>query len=423
MRVLFTFENPLPNSQADAEVFVTTAKYLAPFCTQSWLHVPSPDDTSFAAAGALSGMEVIRASAPSWPAAFRHLCCGLTLPLRRAFRQADLVYTRNLWIARLALLFGQRVVFDHYRPWPDQVPPLQWWIYRLFAHRRLVLNICHSQYTRSRYIDLGVPADKLYCIHNGFEPERLQAPIPAQVAKTRIGLDPTRKTVIYTGRINHKKGLGVVIAAARRLPDHDFILVGSSGDGPIEASAKGVSNLRIVPWQTSDTLAQYLFAADVLLIPPSRQPLAAFGTTVLPLKVFLYLASGRPIIAGDTSDVREVLRHGENAFLCSADDPDALVRAIRTVTSDARLSERLGATALADSRDFTWSARAHRIAAVIAERLRCAPAAPEKWSRAHFRAWVGQSWRWLVHLVRNRSWVLPSRAAVAAAPLPSVEHE
>ena len=40
MKILFAFENNLPNAEADAEVFVTTAKYLAPHAAESWLHAP-----------------------------------------------------------------------------------------------------------------------------------------------------------------------------------------------------------------------------------------------------------------------------------------------------------------------------------------------------------------------------------------------
>lgn len=423
MKILFTFENPLPSAEADAEVFVATAKYLAPLTAQSWLHVPAPDRAGCEAAGTLAGIPAIRAYAPLRPAALRHLFCGLTMVFRREFRKADLVYTRNLWVAWLAVLFGQRVVFDHYRPWPDQIPPLQLWLYRLICNRRFVVNICHSDYTRNKYLDLGIPRDKLHCVRNGFEPERLQAAIPLETAKAQIGIASDKKTVVYTGRINHKKGLNLVIEAARTLPDLQFILVGSSGHGPIEAIAKNVANVRIVPWQTPDMLARYIFAADVLLIPPSWQPLAEFGSTVLPLKLFFYMASGRPIVAGDTPDVREVLKHGENALLCRPDSADSLVAGIRAVMGDTALAGRLGAAAQAESRDFTWHSRAQRIAAIVAERTRSASVEAGVWSYVHFRAWLSQSRRWFVHLVRNRSWVLPPTIALVASSLPPVESE
>ena len=415
MRILFAFENVLPSFEADAEVFVTTASYLAPLVEQSWMHVPLPRTADITASGLLSGHTVLRAYAPLRPAVLRHFCCGISLVLRPAFRQADLVYTRNLWIAFLALLFGQNVVFDHYRPWPEQIPPLQRWIYRLQCHKRFILNICHSDYTRRVYAALGIPGERLQCIRNGFEPRRLSATLSTDAAKAAIGVPQAQKTVVYIGRLNHKKGLDLAIAAARQLPELLFILVGSHGNGPIEDAAREIANIRIVPWQSSENVGQYIFAADVLLIPPSRQPLAKFGSTVLPLKLFLYMASGRPIVAGNTADVGEVLRHLENAFLCEPDSVDALVAGLQRMTQDATLAARLAEHAVTDSRALTWEARAFRIEDAIRTRLQSARLVPSlmqgRWNGARRRVWLGQSWQWLVHLAKHRSWVMPPPAA------------
>ena len=415
MKILFTFENLLPNPQADAEVFVATAKHLAEFASQAWLHLPVSDEANRGCAAALVGMPVIPARAPTGPAVLRHLCCGLTLPFRRVFREADFVYTRNLWVAWLAVLFGQRVVFDHYRPWPDQIPPLRRWIRSLFCNPRFLANISHSKYTMAKYLQLEVPSEKLHCVHNGFDPQRMGDYTAPEVAKRQIGVESHAKTVVYTGRINHKKGLELVIEAARRLPDHLFILVGAGGHGAIEALASALRNVRIVPWQQPDALARYIFAADVLLIPPSVKPLAEFGSTVVPLKLYLYMGSGRPILAGDTADIREILENDRNALLCQPDCVDALVAGISALTSDSSLAQRLGQASLADSYDFTWTARARKISAILVDRLAAKPVACGTWSRTQNRDWLLQSKRWAIHLVRKRSWVLPPRLAVLAA--------
>ena len=415
MKILFTFENQLPNRQADAEVFLATAKHLAAFTTQAWLHVPASDAANCAGASALAGMPVVRACAPLRPAVLRHLFCGLTLPFRRAFREADLVYTRNLWVASLALFFGQRVVFDHYRPWPDQIPPLRPWIHSVFCNARLLANISHSSYTRAKYLQLGIPAEKLHCVHNGFDPQRLGAVLTADEAKRQIGIESGTKTVVYTGRINHKKGLELAIEAAQRLPDHLFVLVGAGGHSTIEALAGSVRNIRIVPWQESHALARYIFAADVLLIPPSVKPLAEFGSTVVPLKLYLYMGSGRPILAGNTPDIREILEDGRNALLCHPDSVDALVAGIAALTRDSSLARRLSEASLADSHQFTWSARAAKIATILVDRLIAVPVGCSTWNRAQNRDWLLQSRRWVVHVIRKRSWVLPPRAVLVSA--------
>lgn len=407
MRILFAFENPLPNAEADAEVFVTTAKYLAPFTTESWLHAPVAKTASVDSVSRLAGVKIIPVRAPLAPAALRHFCAGLTIFLRTAFRQADLVYTRNLWVAFISILFGQRVVFDHYRPWPDQIPPLQYFLYRLFCHRRFLGSICHSEYTRQKYIELGVPAEKLRCVHNGFEPARFSAPIPIAEAKALIGVPPDAKTVVYTGRVNQKKGLELVIEAAKKLPQLTFLFVGSYGDGPIERLAANLPNIRIIPWQAEATLSPYIFAADVLLIPPSLLPLAQFGSTVLPLKLFFYLGSGRPILAGDTPDVAEVLKNNQTAYLCPPDSLDALVAGLQRLTTEPELAARLAANAQADSRNFTWAARAKKIAAIITAWRESAPAGQGGWSETQSRIWRSESRRWFAHFARTGTFILP----------------
>lgn len=407
MKILFAFENALPSVEADAEVFLATAEALKPFTSQAWLHIPASDAASLTAARDLSGVTIVPALAPGRPAALRHLLCGLTIIFRRAFREADLVYTRNLWVAWMSLMFGQRVVFDHYRPWPDQIPPLQRWLYDIFSHPRLLVNICHSDYTRQAYLRLGIDNAKLRRVLNGFEPQRLRAPVSARAAKSGLGLDPERKLVVYTGRINHKKGLTLVVQAAKASPDVQFLLVGSKGEGPIETMARDVPNIRMVSFQPPEALVQYVYAADVLLIPPSLKPLAQYGSTVLPLKLFFYLGAGRPILAGDTPDVREVLRHDQNAWLCQPDNAEALVAGLNRLMEDKALAERLATAAQTDSAGLTWAARGARISAILIELLQAPGTTSARWDKAQSQRWRRLSWRWLQHLRRSRFWVLP----------------
>ncbi len=403
LKILFTFENPLPSPEADAEVFVNTAESLASLSDQPcWIHVPLPKHTKREGEPTVAGITVVRALAPIRPAFLRHIFCAMTLVCHRAYWQADLVYTRNLWVARWALAFGQRVVFDHYRPWADQIPPLQGWIYRILCHRHLLAHICHSEYTRRSYLRLGVPESRVMCVHNGYDPTRLGTPMEKHAARKAIGVSPGGTVVVYTGRINERKGLEIVIAAARRLPEVTFVLVGSYGDGPIEQSARDVPNIRFFPWQSDTELPKFLYAADMLLIPPSTKPLGQHGVTILPLKTFLYMGTGRPILAGDTPDLNEVLSHGRNAFLCRTDHTKSLVAAIRTLAADPVLRESLAAVALHDARGFSWAARAKRIREIVEPRLALA-------RQGHsFRDRVRRSARWVVNLILRRSWVLPS---------------
>jgi len=152
-------------------------------------------------------------------------------------------------------------------------------------------------------------------------------------------------------------------------PEILFVLVGSEGQGPVEAEASGRSNVRIVPWQGPADLPIWLAAADILLIPPSRAPLEQFRNCVLPLKLFSYLAAGRPILAPEAPDTAELLDDGENALLVPPGEPEIAARALDRILGDATFADRLGAGARASARDLTWDRRAEKIHFFLEERL------------------------------------------------------
>jgi len=131
---------------------------------------------------------------------------------------------------------------------------------------------------------------------------------------------------------------------------------------------------------------------------------------VLPLKLFFYLGSGRPILAGNTPDVAEVLKHGETAYLCPPDNLDALVEGLQRLTTAPELAARLAANAAAASHHFTWAARAAKIAAIIAAWRQSATVGQGSWGAAQSRNWRAESRRWFAHFARTGTFILPPAA-------------
>ena len=294
---------------------------------------------------------------------------GLFGPRHPAARRADVLYTRTLPILLGALLVGDRpVVYENYRPWPRQQPwsgPLFRWGAR---HPRFLGAVLHSDLARSSYVDAGVDPDLLLTAHNGYDPDRLAPRLSPSTARTRCDLPTERPTVVYTGRVTMEKGLGLMLEMAQALPDVQFVIVGSEGTGEVERRAASLTNVRVVDWQPFDAMVPYLYAADVLLIPPTVAPLKEVGNTVLPMKTFLYMAAGRAILAPASPDLQELLRDGENAALVPPDEPEVAIRRLRTLLDDPVQCDRLGAAALDDIEENTWPRRAKRILQFINER-------------------------------------------------------
>jgi glycosyltransferase involved in cell wall biosynthesis len=97
----------------------------------------------------------------------------------------------------------------------------------------------------------------------------------------------------------------------------------------------------------------------VLVLPNPRSAISTEFTS--PLKLFEYMASGRPIVASDLPSIREVLTDGYNALLVEAGNPQALIDGVRRIKADTALAERLATQALQDVHRFTWDRRAERL--------------------------------------------------------------
>jgi glycosyltransferase involved in cell wall biosynthesis len=110
-----------------------------------------------------------------------------------------------------------------------------------------------------------------------------------------------------------------------------------------------------------------------LIQPPSSLPLHVVGNTVLPMKLFSYLAAARPIVAPDTADVRELLHNEDNALLVASGDAEATARAIRRLATEPALAARLAENARVTAEGLTWDARAEKLERFLMQRLATIP--------------------------------------------------
>lgn len=381
MRIAYVFDRPLPARETDSEQALQTIAAFSRGGAEVTLVLPGePGSISAGELRAHYQVEgdfevVITPSAvTSWttPRKWWHALRATRLPVVQA---ADVAYTRN-FPTLFALARGHTAfAYETYRPWADQFPPLGPAFRAAMAAPGFAGAILHSRFACERYRALGVPAERLLIAHNGHDPARFRERPPRDALRAKLGLPTERPVVVYTGHINLTKGMDTVLALARRERRALFVLVGSEGRGVVEALSHRHENIRIVPWQPFATVAEYLISADVLLQPPSRIPLKWIGNTVLPMKLFLYLAAGRPILAPDLPDMRELLSHDHNALLVPAGDHGAAAAALARLIDDDALSRRLSAAALATAEGLTWDARARRVLGFLEQRLASARAA------------------------------------------------
>ena len=112
-------------------------------------------------------------------------------------------------------------------------------------------------------------------------------------------------------------------------------------------------------------VSAYLLASDVLVMPYSSGVTIRDGTEAgeftSPLKLFEYMAAGKPIVATGVPSVLEILRPGKNSLVAPPDDAEKFIRALGLALGDSGLCARISQRARSDAAEYTWEKRVSKI--------------------------------------------------------------
>jgi len=229
---------------------------------------------------------------------------------------------------------------------------------------KLVLAI--TEYLRRDLIKkVRVPEKKTLTLHDAVDIERFPLSPSREEARQHLGLPLDKRLVVYTGQLSLEKGIDTLVQAASVLHNVLVVLVGGLTEDIRNvrhlAAQVGATNIILVGYILPGNVPLYLEAADILVLPHSMQSYhVAYYTS--PLKLFQYMASHRPIVASDLPSQREVLRHGENAWLVEPDDPRALARGLQIVLENPHLQNLLSHNAyITATENFTYEERVGKI--------------------------------------------------------------
>ncbi len=215
----------------------------------------------------------------------------------------------------------------------------------------------------------GVPEERLVVVPNGINRDRFprHADDQAEVqgVKDRFGLHG--KIILgFSGFIREWHGLGMVVdllADNRGMP-LCLLLIGDGPGRPIlesHARSRGVlDQVHFVGFVGRDEVRPHTAAFDIAL-QPAVTPYAS------PLKLFEYLALGKPVVAPKTPNIEEILVDEETALLFAPEDQQAFAAQALRLSRDQQLREKIGAAGrrLIEERDLTWDGNARRLTALF----------------------------------------------------------
>ena len=289
--------------------------------------------------------------------------------LVRQVIKPDLVYGRHLLSLSVASRWGVPMIFETHQA-PSRLERLvERRLFRRPNFARLVV-ISEALANEYRRCHPDLPEQRILVA-----PDAADLPGPTDldgdVSIRRAG----RLQVGYVGHLYPGKGMEMVAALARHMPDVDFHVVGGTETDLARWRNHGIgngngngSNLVFhghVPLVRTEA---YRRAVDVLLAPyqASVRPAggrADIGRWMSPLKIFEYMGSGRAMIVSDLPVLREIVTDGVTALLARPDDVDAWVGAVERLR-DPALRQELADRARAQLVDrHTWARRAEDVLA------------------------------------------------------------
>ncbi|MBQ0892902.1 glycogen synthase [Micromonospora sp. U56] len=162
-----------------------------------------------------------------------------------------------------------------------------------------------------------VNPERVRVVHNGIDTAQY-APDTGTDVVDRLGINPSRPSVVYVGRITRQKGLPYLLRAARELPaDTQLVLLAGAPDTPeIAAEVEGlVGELRAnrsgVVWVAEmlpkHEVIQVLTHATIFVCPSVYEPMGIVNLEAM--------ACETAVVATATGGIPEVVADGETGLL------------------------------------------------------------------------------------------------------------
>ncbi len=215
----------------------------------------------------------------------------------------------------------------------------------------------------------GLDKNKIFVARDGVDLDQFTFNKSSQSCRRKLDLPQDKKIVLYTGHLYEWKGADILAETAKYLDDNFLVLF----VGGLERDVKKfkeryyANNINFIGWRSYDLMPYYMKAADALVLPNSgKEDISRFYTS--PMKLFEYMASGRPIIASDLPSIREILNES-NAVLVEPNQPLQLAGGIKKIIADNSLSERLARQAQLDVVKYSWQNRAKNILDFINDKI------------------------------------------------------
>jgi glycosyltransferase involved in cell wall biosynthesis len=213
----------------------------------------------------------------------------------------------------------------------------------------------------------SIPGEKVVVISNGANTS-LFKPLDKGNCRKELGLDPEFSYVCFVGNLAPWQGIEYLVKATPTIlsnfPECRFLIV---GDGVMKnellklSRELGVDDRFIFTGVVSyDRVPMYINASDVCAAPFIFARNAKIGLS--PLKLYEYMACGKPVVASNISGVSDLLEASEGGIPVIPENPHALADAILKLLENPDLRKKQGSKGLSYvTENYSWYSVAKQV--------------------------------------------------------------
>jgi glycosyltransferase involved in cell wall biosynthesis len=268
----------------------------------------------------------------------RFLAAAIVLPLlllRYRIRTVQLNGFLESILILPARLLGRSAVYTRHGPFEIELyswsrRPLKFLARRIarWSVRFTTHVVCVSQAV-AESVRPVLPATRYSVIPNWVSGQK---PFRAPLA----GL-PSPVRVLCVSRLEHYKGVHLLIEAVRHLPAVEVTVVGDGSDRTsLQEIARGIPNVRFAGFQRN--IEEFYERADIFVMP-------SMGPEGLPITSLEAMAHGLPCIFSDLAVHHEITEDGRAAYLFRSGEVESLLTALHNMLASPERRERYAAEA------------------------------------------------------------------------------
>ena len=251
----------------------------------------------------------------------------------RAWR--DLQYVKNEKIKKVVRFYGCDVGYTPKQPgWREK--------YKIIFEEYDLL-LCEGPYMAKELENLGAPKEKIRWLYLGIDPTT----IATELLDTELYLDPLR--VLVAGTFTEKKGIeyaleGIFQFACRSGHRVKLTIVGDAHESvpeQIETKKRILAKIAELRKLNNIDVIQTGYVPLSKLVNMMRESLVFLSPSItasdgdieggFPVTLMHAAAQGMILIGTDHCDLPEIVRHGENAFMCKQRSAEDICSALETI--------------------------------------------------------------------------------------------